>query len=188
MLRPVTVALLFALPVPAVAEALLSEASGNWAGASGQGFTFLARLTQEEDMARLRIWSGTPDAAPTGEGDPDLDNSEIALGAFASVQTLEVVSDEDRATLHVITEFADEEAEGRVDLEIRYIDSQYTVTGYHYQEVTHEGTPYECVVDFQAGLVTEDGMEFSLSVDDEVTNASSWSFSTAFDRSICSVD
>ena len=41
--------LTLACAVPATAETVLSEASGNWAGASGEGFTFLARLTQNKD-------------------------------------------------------------------------------------------------------------------------------------------
>lgn len=178
--------------LPAYAETILSEASGNWAGASGQGFSFLARLTEEEDFARLRIWSGSADAPPTGEGDPELDNGQISLAAFASLQALEVVETEQGAVLHIITEFADEYAEGRTVLQIRFIDNQYTVVGYHYQEVAHDQgdgpVPYECNIDFADGSMTEDGMEFALSVDDGMTNASSWTFSVVFDRGICSVN
>ena len=58
-----TLALTLALANPALAQTLLSEASGNWAGTSGEGFTFLARLTQNQDMARLTIWGGGPGAS-----------------------------------------------------------------------------------------------------------------------------
>ena len=72
------------LALPAAAQTVLSEASGNWAGSSGEGFTFLARLTQNEDKARLVIWGGGPGSAAVAEGDPQFDNREIALGAFAT--------------------------------------------------------------------------------------------------------
>lgn len=179
-------------PLPALSETILSEASGNWAGAGGQGFTFLARLTQEDDMARLRIWSGAPDAPPTGEGDPDLDNGQIALAAFATLQALEVVETDQGAVLQVVTEFTDEYAEGRVELQIRLIDSEYKVVGYHYQEVAHDQgdgpVPYDCAINFAEGSMTEDGMEFAMSVEDSMTLASNWTFSVVFDRSLCSVD
>ena len=178
--------------VPARAETILSEASGNWAGASGQGFSFLARLTEEDDFARLRIWSGTADAPPTGEGDPELDNGQISLAAFASLQALEVVETEQGAVLQVITEFADEYAEGRIVLQIQFIDNQYTVVGYHYQEIAHDQgngpVPYECNIDFADGSMTEDGMEFAMSVEDGMTNASGWIYSVVFDRGLCSVN
>lgn len=181
--------LLAALPVGA--ETILSEVSGNWAGASGQGFNFLARLTQEEDMARLRIWSGTPDSPPTGDGDPDLDNAEIALAAFATLQALEVVETDQGSVLQVVTEFADEYAEGRIVLQMQLIDSQYTVLGYHYQEVAHDSgdgpVPYECSINFADGSMVEDGMEFAMSVEDGMTNAATWTYSVVFDRNLCSV-
>jgi hypothetical protein len=176
--------------LPAGAETLLSEARGTWAGV-GQGASFLARLTQEEDMARLRIWTGPADTPPTGEGTPEFDNAQIALSAFATLQALEVVETEEGTALQLVTEFTDEYAEGRVVLQLQKTEIRYAVLQYHYSEVAHDQgdgpVPYECKVDFVAGSVTEDGMEFSLSVDDGATDAATWLFSTAFDRSICSV-
>lgn len=68
------------LALPAAAETILSEASGNWAGSSGTGFTFFARLIQNEDKARLVIWGGGPGSAAVAEGDPQFDNAECAGG------------------------------------------------------------------------------------------------------------
>lgn len=192
MFRFANTALAIALAFPASAETIVSEASGNWAGASNSGFYFTARLTHEEDFARLRIWSGLEDGVPSGAADPDLDNTGIELAAFASSQTLEVVEGPDGSVLQLVTEFADEYAEGRIVLSIQYIDNQYTVVGYHYSELAHadggDPIPYDCNVDFQGGQMTEDGMEFAVQVDDGMTNASNWTHSIAFDRSICSVD
>ncbi|HMS96612.1 MAG TPA: hypothetical protein PKA03_15605, partial [Tabrizicola sp.] len=138
-----------------------------------------------------RIWSGTPDTPPTGAGDPDLDNPEIALAAFATLQALEVVETDQGSVLQVVTEFADEYAEGRIVLQIQLIDSQYTVLGYHYQEVAHDTgdgpVPYECNINFADGSMVEDGMEFAMSVEDGMTNAATWTYSVVFDRSLCSV-
>lgn len=188
MIRCAPTALAIILAYPASAETIVSEASGNWAGASNSGFYFTARLTQEDDFARLRIWSGLEDGAPSGAGEPDFDNSGIELAAFASSQTLEIVEAPDGSVLQLVTEFADEYAEGRIVLKVQYIDNHYTVVGYHYQEVTHEGTAYDCNVDFKGGQMTEDGMEFAVQVDDGMTNASTWTHAIAFDRGICSVD
>lgn len=192
MIRFASAALAIALAMPASAETVISEASGNWAGPSNQGFYFLARLTEEEDMARLRIWSGLEDGVPSGAGDPDFDNTGIQLAAFASSQTLEIVDGPTGSVLHLVTEFADEYAEGRIALKIQFIDNQYAVVGYDYSELAHadggDPIPYDCNVDFRGGQMTEDGMEFALQVDDGMTNASNWTHSVIFDRNICSVD
>ena len=186
MLRAVTVALLFSLAVPAEAETLLSEASGNWAGASNQGFYFLARLTQNEDAARLVIWGGAMDGVPSGEGEPEFDNPEIALGAFATRQELEVIDTSAGSILQIVTEYADEESEGRSVLQIQYLDTQYTVVGYFHAD-DGVGGHYECDIDFLRGVATQDGVERRLSemAVDEL-NASDWTFNAAFDRGYCS--
>jgi hypothetical protein len=178
------------LALPAAAETVLSEASGTWTGPSDQSVSFLARLTQEEDVSRLRIWSGTADAPPTGDGDPDFDNGQIALAAFATLQALEVAETDGGQTLQVVTEFADEEAEGRVVLSIQLVDARYTVRGFHYKETARGdgGTPYECIVDFVNGSVIEDGLEYAMAVDSGVTSAADWTYATAFERRICSVN
>lgn len=174
------------LALPASAEPLLSEASGNWAGASNQGFYFLARLTQNEDAARLVIWGGAMDGVPSGEGEPEFDNPEIALGAFATRQELEVIDTSAGSILQIVTEYADEESEGRAVLQIQYLDTQYTVVGlFHASDGV--GGHYECDIDFLRGVATQDGVERRLSeMAFEDLNASGWTFNAAFDRGYCS--
>lgn len=188
ILASLSLSLLLALP--ASAATLLSEASGNWAGASNQGFYFLARLTQNEDKARLSIWGGALDGVPTGEGEPEFDNAEIALGAFATRQELEVVDTGTGSILQVVTEYADEVASGRSVVQIQYLDNQYTVVGFYLSEVPNgqNGAPlgYECDVDLWNGTVTENGTERKLPpMAAEELNASDWMFSAAFDRGYC---
>ena len=183
-------ALCLTLALPATAEPLLSEASGNWAGASGSGFTFLARLTQNADKARLTIWAGGPGSAAVAEGDPQFDNAEIALGAFATRQALEVLDTGDGSILQVVTEFADEEAEGRSVVQLQFLDNQFTVVGYYHRSTFANpgGEPetYECDVDLWNRISIENGQERRLErVAFDALNASDWTFSAAFDRGYC---
>ena len=94
--------------VPSGAETFIAEASGNWAGASRQGFYFLARLSRAEDKLRLSIWGGALDGVPAGTGEPEFDNPAIELSAFATREALEVVEGPDGSILQVVVEFADE--------------------------------------------------------------------------------
>jgi hypothetical protein len=176
------------LAEPVAAQTVLSEVSGNWAGASNQGFNFRAELswTPGEEANRLRIWSGYDGPAT----DLDFDNPAISLGAFATVQALEVVETADGSILHVITEFADEMAEGRSVVQIQFRDFQYTVVGYSFQELAHDDpngpVPFTCELDLLGGKATIDGQTRDLPpMDSEALNASDWTFSAAFDRGWC---
>ncbi|MFM7334085.1 MAG: hypothetical protein ACKO1H_06690 [Tabrizicola sp.] len=181
-----SLALLCALALPAAAENLLSEASGNWAGSMGTGFSFLARLTQNEDKARLMIWGGNPGEAAVVQGDPQFDNPDIALGAFATKQALEVVETGDASILQIVTEYADEEGSGRIVTQLQFIDNQFTVVGY-YHAGEYLGKAVECDVDLWKMTATEDGKTRELEpVGFEALNASEWIWSTPYDRGFCS--
>jgi hypothetical protein len=190
MMRHLTaLTLTLALTLPASAQTLLSEASGNWAGPSNQGFYFLARLTQNEDKARLVIWNGTG-GVPSDKSDPQFDNAQIALGAFATRQDLEVLDSPNGSILQVVTEFADEEAEGRSVVQLQFIDNQFTVVGYYHLSKFYNpgGEPYsyECDVDLWKMVSIDNGKERQLEpVGFEALNASDWTFSAAFDRGFC---
>ncbi|MFN4193444.1 MAG: hypothetical protein ACK4FR_10920 [Tabrizicola sp.] len=178
------------LALPAAAQAVLSEASGNWAGSSNQGFFFLARLIQNEDKLRLTIWNGAMEGVPSPAGDPDFDNPGIALGAFATRQALEVLDGPDGAILQIVVEFADEEAEGRSVTQLQFLDNQYTVVGYYHRSTFDNpgGEPgiHECEVDLWNMTSTENGTTRQLEpVGFEALNASDWTWGAAFDRGFC---
>lgn len=180
-----SLALLCAIALPAGAETVLSEASGNWAGSQGTGFSFLARLTQNQDKTRLTIWGGNPGEAAVATGDPQFDNPEIALGAFATKQALEVVETGDASILQIVTEYADEEGTGRVVTQLQFIDNQFTVVGY-YHAGEYVGQAFECDVDLWKMTATEDGTTRVLEpVGFEALNASAWIWSTPYDRGFC---
>lgn len=183
--------LILALPLPALAEAVLSEATGNWAGPSNTGFYFRAQLTQTEDMARLRVWGGSTESVPEASGDPEFDNPQIALSAFATKQVLEVFDTPNGSVLQVVTEFADEEAEGRTVVQLQRIDNQYTVVGYYHLSKFYNpgGEPifYECDVNLWDMVTIENGQERALDpVGFEALNASDWTWDAAFKRGYCS--
>lgn len=181
-----SLALVLTLAVPAAAQTVLSEASGNWAGASGDGFSFLARLSHNEDMARLTIWGGNPGEAAVAEGEPQFDNPVIAIGAFATKQDLEVVDTGEGSILQIVTEYADEEGTGRIVTQLQFIDNQFTVVGYfHAGEL--EGKSFECDVDLWKMTSTEDGRARELEpVGFEALNASDWTWDTPYERGFCS--
>lgn len=182
-LAALVLSLTFALP--AAAQTMLSEASGNWAGAAGSGFTFLARLTQNEDKARLTIWGGGPDTPAVAEGDPQFDNAEFALGAFATKQVLEVVDTGQGSLLQVVTEYADEEGTGRSVTQVQFIDNQFTVVGY-FHAGEYLGEAFECDVDLWKMVTIENGTERALEpVGFEALNASDWRFDAPYERGFC---
>jgi hypothetical protein len=185
-----TLSLALAIAPPVSAQAVLSEATGNWAGPSKDGFYFRARLTQNEDKARLQIWGGALDGVPKASGDPEFDNDQIALGAFATKQELEVIDTGNGSILQIVTEFADEEAEGRSVVQIQFLDNQYTVVGYYHLSKFYNpgGDPfaYECDVDLWNMVSIDNGKERKLEpVGFEALNASDWTWDAAFDRGFC---
>lgn len=187
-MRRLILALSLCLASPVLAEPLLSEASGNWAGSSNGGFFFRAELTQAKTAARLRIWNAT-DGVPSG-GDEQFDNAAIALSAYATSQRLEVIEAPEGSILQVVTEFADEAAEGREVVQIQYLDNQFTVIGYYHQSTGYnpggDPIPYECEVDLRAGKATVNGTTTDLPpMDFEAQNASGWTYGAAFDRGYC---
>lgn len=185
MRRLAALVLSLSFALPAAAQTLLSEASGNWAGASGSGFTFLARLTQKEDKARLTIWGGGPDTPAVAEGDPQFDNADFALGAFATKQALEVVDTGQGSILQVVTEYADEEGSGRIVTQLQFIDNQFTVVGY-YHAGELAGQTFECDVDLWKMTATEGGTTRALEpVGFEALNASDWTWDAPYERGFC---
>jgi hypothetical protein len=185
MRRFAALTLSLALALPVHAENLLSEVSGNWAGSKGTGFTFLARLTQNADLARLAIWGGGPGSPAVAEGDPQFDNPVIAIGAFATKQELEVVDTGDGSILQIVTEYADEEGSGRIVTQIQFIDNQFTVVGY-YHRGEFLGQPTECDVDLWNMIATENGEQRQLEpVGFDALNASDWTWDAAYERGFC---
>lgn len=189
-MRPLfTLTLCLALTSPVLAQTVLSEATGNWAGPSTQGFHFRAQLVQKRDILGLRIWNAI-DGVPPASEDPAFDNDQIELGAFATLQTLEVFETQTGSTLQVVVEFADEEAEGRSVTQIQYLDNQFTIVGYYHRSSFYNpgGAPSvtECDVDLWNMVVIDGGVERKLEpVGFEALNASDWTWGAAFDRGFC---
>ncbi|WP_137110368.1 hypothetical protein [Rhodobacter sp. SY28-1] len=182
-------ALTLAIGLPAAAQTVLSEVSGNWAGPSNTGFYFTAQLVQNKDRLGLVIWNGN-DGAPGTSGSPEFDNREIELGAFATRQDLEVLDSPNGSILQITVEFADEEAEGRSVTQIQRIDNQYTVVGYYHRSSFYNpgGEPYsyDCDVDLWNMVSVDNGTRRQLEpVGFEALNASDWTFGAAFDRGFC---
>jgi hypothetical protein len=166
---------------PALAEILLSEVSGSWAGTD---LVFRAVLTQEGDAARLRIWQGAG-GVPEG-GAPQLDNEEIALGAFTTLQELRLRETREGTVLSVFTGFADETGSGRETVDIRFLDDQFTVTGYHFELDRDVGAPWICRVDMIAGFKEVDGVGSDFAVPSfDILDAGEWFAGAAFDDGYC---
>lgn len=190
MRRYVALTLSLAFAEPAVAQTVISEAGGNWAGASNQGFYFLARLSRNEDKLRLSVWGGAMDGVPTATGEPEFDNVAFELAAFATREKLEVVETPNGSILQVVVEFADEDAEGRSVTQLQYIDNQYTVVGYYHRSTFYnpggEAFTKECEVDLWKMTSTEDGVTRQMDpVGFDALNASDWTWGAAFDRGFC---
>jgi hypothetical protein len=176
--------------MPLAAEEVLSEVTGNWGGTDNGGFYFRAELTQmppEQGTARLRIWNAL-DGVPPG-GDAPFRNDRMTLSAYAkdNGQRLELVETPEGTILQVITEFADEEYEGRIVVEIQYLDNQFTVIRYDHQDMRYvDQVTYACSADLWNGTVTVNGVTSDLPPRDfEALNAATWGYDAAFERGIC---
>lgn len=178
---------LVALSSQGAAAEPLSEVTGNWAGPGGGGFHFRAMLDGTGDSVTLTILNGI-DGVPPRDAAPDLVVPDFALSAFAT-NRLEVVEGPEGSILQVVTDFADETAEGREVVSLQFIDFQFTVTGYAFRLAEHVdgGTrDYGCEVDLLAGTVTEDGRTRDLPpLDFAALNASGWRHDAAFTRGWC---
>ncbi|WP_309664349.1 hypothetical protein [Tabrizicola sp.] len=178
------------LAAPAAADTL-SEATGNWAGASNQGFYFRAALSFEGEAAQLKIWNDLG-GIPAANSGVQFDNGKIMLMAYATdgFPRLEVLDTGSGSILQVVNEFADEEYAGRSVVQIQYIDNQFTVIGYYHRDLRYfDQKPYECEVDLRNGKVTVNGVTSDLPpMDFEAQNASEWTYSAAFDRGYCPQD
>lgn len=175
------------LAAPALAQTL-SDVTGNWAGASNQGFYFRAVLSEEGQTARLKIWNEL-DAVPAADENAQLDNAGISLMAHASegFPRLEVVGTPDGSILQVVNQFADEEYEGRTVTQIQYLDNQFTVIGFYHKDTRYsDSQTFECELDLWNGKATVNGVTRDLPpMDFEAQNASGWTYRAAFDRGFC---
>jgi hypothetical protein len=176
--------------MPLQAQEVLSESTGNWGGTQNGGFYFRAELAQmppERGTARLRIWNAL-DGIPAG-GDPQFDNDQMVLSAYAkdNGQRLQLLESPDGTILQVVTEFADEEYEGKIIVQVQYLDNQFTVIRYDQQDIRYsDNTSYTCNADLWNGTVTVNGVTSDLPPRDfESLNASDWTYGAAFDRGIC---
>lgn len=167
----------------------LSEVTGNWAGPDGGGFHFRAMLDGTGDSVTLTILNGIDGVPPRGSA-PDLVVPDFALSAFAT-NRLEVVEGPDGSILQVVTDFADETAEGREVVSLQFIDFQFTVTGYsHRAEHYLDGggtLPYDCEVDLLTGEVVGSGRPRN-PPPIAPENASGWRYDAAFALGWCSID
>lgn len=194
-LRPLSAAV-FALPMlcatlasPARAEIALGEVSGNWAGASGQGFVFRAVLTDEGGQARLRIWQGMDAASLQGEAQLDVAPVVYRDNIIAGdKQGLELAVGQDASTLKIVTDSDDEQYRFQETVSVQFLDFQYTVVAYDVivTDFTDPAQSYACSVDLRANSRVVNGVAESLpprAFEDD--NLSAWGPDAALAKGLC---
>lgn len=192
---PRRVPLLFAaslallLPGALAAGTVLDEVSGNWAGASGQGFAFRAVLSDEGGQARLQIWQGMDAAGLTGE--PQLDmmpvvyRDNIIAGGHQGL-ALEVGAD--ASTLRIVTESEDEQYGFQETIAVQFLDFQYTVVAYEVTltDFSNPAQSYSCQLDLIANRRTVNGVADSLPPRAfEEDNLTAWGPDAALTKGLC---
>lgn len=183
---------LLAVPMlagPGRAEEPLAEVSGNWAGASGQGFAFRALLTDDGGQARLRIFQGT-DAASLGAS-PELDVTPVVYRdtiVAGDHQGLELVTGPDSTTLQIVTDSDDEQYGFREVVEVQFLDFQFTVVGYAVDltDFSNPGESYSCHVDLRDNRRVVNGRAEPLPPRPfEADNLSDWGPDAALAKGLC---
>jgi hypothetical protein len=182
----------------AVAEEMLGDVRGNWAGPSNDGFFYHAVLTRENGALRLRISQGLSEAE--ADGDPQFDNPQIASHA--------VDDDIDRAwiealpggalALNLLTY-----TEGYLysqRLVLSYMDNQFTAMSfvtYNNWDLpgTIPGDPfrclsdqacYSCEADLWNGVALAGGQRIEPPpLDAEALNASAWNDMRVYELGFC---
>lgn len=187
ILRAAALALTFG-PGPACADPI-SEVSGNWAGAAGNGFSFRAVLSDQDGRARLEVWNGMEGTLP--EGPAQLDVTGIVWRGNlieAGEQRLETRTGPEGTLLQIVTETSDEQYRAREVLAIRYLDNQFTVVGYYTasSDINTGGDAFECDVDVWNDEAVVNGARRDVaSRDFESKNVSLWTETSAVDMGYC---
>jgi hypothetical protein len=178
------------LSSPALSGPILSEVTGNWAGASNQGFYFRAQMEDMGDHVALQIWNGMG-AVPEATFDPAMRIETLMLRdnlIEPGEQRLELIPGSDTMTLLAVTESADEQAETREALTIRFMDNMFMATGYYWRITDYQAPDmsYECDADLASGKTMFGGLEEpgpALSFEDK--NAALWSPTRIFELGYC---
>jgi hypothetical protein len=192
-MKHLLLAAIAALPVPALAQNILSTATGNWAGASNQGFYFRAELYANGDSVGLRICQSI-EAAPASCPDDlaELNNTMIQgyMTVGVNLENTLIANPDGTLTLHARAD--DESYTFTENVVIQMMDNQFTVMGYfiNSSEIAQiegqERDIYECNAD-----VWNDRAEWSTSPSTlqgaafEDKNASLWTTKRAFELGIC---
>ncbi|MGL4311749.1 MAG: hypothetical protein ACRCSU_14825 [Paracoccaceae bacterium] len=189
-MKYVTIALGLLAAAPACAQDVLSEVSGNWAAPKNDGFYYRATLTPDGEYVRLRIYQGaTPDLT---EADLQLDNSGIGSLMTIGVDLVNElrVGPDGRLTIHASG--ADESYGFSEEIDIHYIDNQFTVVGYRQAITELNQMPdtaeedYACEVKPAEGKILWAGIENpfpELAFED--LNAGEWNVLSAVELGLC---
>ncbi|WP_267633637.1 hypothetical protein [Frigidibacter sp. RF13] len=183
--------------LPAAADTILSDVTGNWAAPQNNGFYYRAVLSQDGDYLRLRLYEGmAADGLPT---EPTFDNPKIAYASTrpGAKDWLEVAPD-GQLLLNGLTVNESHVYSDR--LSIRHMDNQITVMGF----ATYNNGPdavasmpddpftcwgtncYSCVADVWEGLSVVGGKPYTrIDAAFEAINAAIWTPDTIYELGLC---
>jgi hypothetical protein len=179
---------LAALSPPALAQDLLTEVTGNWAGLQENSYWFRARLVDDGGAARLMVWNGDLLSEPRT---PSLDITGIVrrVGKGATDAQGLAVNVLDRASeLVIVTKTADARYVTEEKLYIRFVGTQFLVVGYAQSsaDITTGDDVLDCNVDLVSDLVLLNGEPRNVPVQDvAVKNAALWTATSAVDLGYC---
>ena len=193
MTKHLIASLLAAFPAGAFAQDILSTATGNWAGASNQGFFYRAELYPNGDFVGLRICQSL-DAPPAScPADAiELNNPAIQGHMTIGVNLENTLIANPDGTLTLRARADDESYTFTENVVIQMMDNQFTVMGYFLnsseieQVEGQERDIFECnadvwndVAEWSFGPSTWQGASF------EDKNASLWHPGRAAELGIC---
>ncbi|WP_284163554.1 hypothetical protein [Frigidibacter sp. SD6-1] len=183
--------------LPASAETVLSEVTGNWAAPANDGFYYRALLTHEGDYLRLRIFEGmSADALPA---EPTFDSPRIAYAStLPEARDWLEVGPEGQLFLNSVA--VNESHVYSERLWVHHMDNQVTVMGYE----TYNNGPdavasmpanpftcwgthcYSCVADVWDGTSAIGDEPYAhISAPVEAINAATWTPETIYELGLC---
>ena len=189
-MRAFILALFF--PVPLHAGEVISTATGNWAGASNQGFYYRAELYENGDHVGLRICQsieGVPASCPADQAALDVPQIQYRMTIGVNLQNVLEAKPDGSLVVHAQ---AEDEAYGFVeDVTIQMMDNQFTVMRYDMASVPlvvgDDEMAYACSVNIWEDRAENGGNPEWQGASFEDKNAAYWSPNRIYELQACPV-
>jgi hypothetical protein len=171
-----------------LAQGVVREVTGNWAGLQENGYWFRAQLVEEQGKVRLRVWNGDLFSEPR---EPNLDVTGIVQRVSAhatNAQGLDVSVMDHGSELLIVSK--SEDAGRRVDetVHIQFTNAQFLVVGYAWSAFDRKtgDAVLDCTVNLVSDVALVNGAPRDVPIHPVAAKtAANWTATSAIDLGYC---